>query len=87
VTSASRNDVVAFDPNSGAIGSTILSTAAFIPEIRYDGDGFLLVAEHDLSNPRLRVFDAATGTEITRIALSLPPSSMAILTRSLTVTP
>jgi DNA-binding beta-propeller fold protein YncE len=87
VTSAGRNDVVAFDPSTGAIGRTLLSTSALIPEIRYDGDGYLLVAEHDLSSPRLRVIDAATGTEVTRIALSLPPVSVAILTRSLLVTP
>lgn len=87
VTSAGRNDVVAFDPGTGAILRTVLSTTALIPEIRYDGDGYLLVAEHDLSNPRLRVLDAATGAEVARIALSLPPFSLAILTRSLNAAP
>jgi len=83
VTSQGNNSIVAFHPGTGAILGTLLSTSAFVPEIRYDGDGYLLVAEHDPSNPRLRVFDAASGAEITRIALPLPPFSMAILTRDL----
>ncbi len=84
VTAAGRNSVVAFHPGTGAILGTLLTTSALIPEIRYDGDGYLLVAEHDISNPRLRIFDAATGTEIVRIGTALPPFSMAILTRDLT---
>jgi len=87
VTQAGRNDIVAFDPATGTILGTVLSTTALIPEIRYDGDGYLLVAEHDGGNPRVRVLDAPSGAEVTRIALSLPPVSIAILTRSLRITP
>lgn len=81
VTPGGANDVKAFDPASGAVLGTVLSTTALIPEIRYDGDGYLLVAEHDIGNPGLRVLDAATGAPVARISLSLPPASIAILTR------
>jgi len=83
VTDTGSNSLVAFHPATGAIGNVLLSTSAFIPEIRYDGDGYLLVAEHDTNNPGLRVLDAATGTGVVRIPLSLPPVSVAILTRDL----
>jgi len=83
VTAAGANDVKAFDTATGAIGGTILHSTALIPEIRYDGDGYLLVAENDVGNPGLRVFDGATGAQVARISLSLPPASIAILTRGL----
>jgi hypothetical protein len=83
VTASGTNSLVAFDPADGSVQGTVLSTAAFIPEIRYDGDGYLLVAENDFGSPALRVLDAAAGREIVRIPLSLPPVSLAILTRGL----
>lgn len=83
VTSAGRNDIVAFDPATGAPGATVFGTPALIPEIRYDGDGYLLVAEHDVSDPGLRVLDAASGAQVARIPLSLPPFSIAVLTKDL----
>ncbi len=83
VSETGSNSLVAFDPATGAVGAAILSTAAFIPEIRYDGDGYILVAEHDLNSPGLRVLDAATGGAVVRIPLSLPPVSVSILTRDL----
>ncbi len=83
VTATGTNSLIAFDPSDGSLQGTVLSTAAFIPEIRYDGDGYLLVAENDIGSPALRVLGAAAGHEIVRIPLSLPPVSVAILTRGL----
>ena len=85
VTETGKNMLVAFDPVTGADLGTILLTPAYIPEIRSDGDGYLLVAEYDISDPRLRIIDGATGGTIARLSLPRPPASMAILTRDLIV--
>lgn len=87
VSETGTNSLVAFHPGTGAIGGTLLSTSVFIPEIRYDGDGYLLVAESDPSNPGLRVLDTSTGLPVVRIPLSLPPVSVAILTPELLAAP
>jgi hypothetical protein len=83
VDAGGTNSLVAFNPSTGDLGPVILATSVFIPEIRYDGDGYLLVAEHDFGNPGLRVLEAVTGKSVARIKLSLPPVSVAILTRDL----
>jgi DNA-binding beta-propeller fold protein YncE len=83
VTTGGSNALVAFHPRRAKVLGTVLSTSAFIPEIRYDGDGYLIVAEHDFGSPALRILDAATGSDVERIPLSLPPVSVAILTRGL----
>ena len=83
VTETGKNRLVAFDPVTGADLGTILLTPAYIPEIRSDGDGYLLVAEYDISDPRLRIIDGTTGGTIARLPLPRPPASMAILTRDL----
>lgn len=87
VTASGSNRLMAFDPATGAIQGTILSSSSFIPEIRYDGDGYLLVTEHDIADPRLRIIDAATGGTVARLPLSRPPVSLAILTRDLLPAP
>ena len=83
VDAGGSNSVITFNPSTGTLGPVVLATTAFIPEIRYDGDGYVLVAEHDFGNPGLRVLDAASGAAVARIRLSLPPVSVAILTRDL----
>jgi hypothetical protein len=87
VGASGGNSLRAFDPATGAVGPTVLATPALIPEIRYDGDGYLLVAEHDTSNPGLRVIDPNSASTVVRIPLSLPPVSLAILTRDLSGSP
>ena len=76
------NSVRAFDPQTGAIATgAILETAAFIPAIVSDGDGYLLIPVHDAGNPRLVVLDVLTGRIVASPNLSLPPFSVAVLTR------
>ncbi|HET6372361.1 MAG TPA: hypothetical protein VFG76_03585 [Candidatus Polarisedimenticolia bacterium] len=83
VTTASGANVVrGFDPATGAVSpGTILSPGAFVPEVVSDGDGYLLVPVRDPSDPRLVVLDAASGQVIASPSLSLPPFSVAVLTR------
>jgi hypothetical protein len=83
VTASGTNRIVAFSPGTGAVLGTVLAPSAFIPEIRHDGDGYVLVPEHDLTDPRLRILDGATGATIVRLPLPRPPASVAILTRDL----
>ncbi|HKY32728.1 MAG TPA: hypothetical protein VJV23_09350 [Candidatus Polarisedimenticolia bacterium] len=72
-----------FHADTGAVApGTLHSATAFLTEVVADGDGYLLVPEHDPSRPRLLVFDAATGTLAGSLPLSLPPFSAAILTRT-----
>lgn len=78
-----HNAVRAFDPTTGAIGATLYESASLIAAIETDGDGYLLVAETDYFEPRILVFDAATGLPVISLAARLAPLSIAILTRSL----
>ena len=85
VTTASGvNRVRVFDPGSGAVApGAVLESSAFLTEVVSDGDGYILVAAHDISDPRLIVLDAATGLVVAAPRLSLPPFSIAVLTRTL----
>jgi hypothetical protein len=85
VTAASGANLVrAFDPDTGAIApQTIHQSTSLLPEVVFDGDGYLLVPQHDIGDPRLLVIDAATGVIVAAPRLSLPPISVAVLTRDL----
>jgi hypothetical protein len=79
------NALRAFDPATGAVASSaVYTSAAFLTDAVADGDGYLLVPEHDPSRPRLLVVDAATGAIVAAPVLSLPPFSVAVLTRNIT---
>ncbi len=84
VTLASAINVVrAFDPQTGAIApGAILESTAFIPAVVSDGDGYLLIPVHDVGNPRLVVLDVQSGRTVATPRLSLPPFSVAVLTRN-----
>jgi hypothetical protein len=78
-----RNALRTFDPASGEPGAVLYETANFIAAIAADGDGYLVAAEVGFFEPRLLVFDAATGLPVASLPARLPPLSIAVLTRSL----
>jgi hypothetical protein len=77
-----RSSVRVFDPSSGAVGATVLGDVDRIAALELDGDGYLLIAEGFFA-PRLIVLDAATGQLAATLPLSLPPFSIAIMTRGI----
>ncbi len=83
VTDASgANAVRRFDADSGAIEpAPVYASAALLSEVVSDGDGYILVPERDISNPRLVVLQASTAQVVAVLRLSLPPFSVAVLTR------
>jgi len=85
VTTASGVNVIrAFDPATGAIPpGAVYQSTSFLTETISDGDGYILVPIHDISDPRLLVIDAATGSIVATPRLTLPPFSIAVLTRTL----
>ena len=83
-TASGLNQVRAFDPDTGVISpGVVYQSASFLPEIVSDGDGYIIIAEHDISDPRLVVISASTGQIIATPGISLPPFSVAILTRTI----
>jgi hypothetical protein len=78
------NLVRAFDPDTGdVLPGAVLASSSFLPELTADGDGYILIPVHDVGNPRLLVLDAAGGNVVATLRLSLPPFSVAVLTRDL----
>jgi hypothetical protein len=87
-TTSGANVIRAFDPDTGAVRpGFIYQSASLLPEVVADGDGYLLVPLHDIGDPRLVVLDAATGRIVAAPRLSLPPFSIAVLTRELAAPP
>jgi hypothetical protein len=84
VTDASfKNFVKTFNPSTGEVLGTILESTHLIPAVEADGDGYLLVADRDFSEPRVIIFDAVSGRAVATLPTRQPPFSFAILTRSL----
>lgn len=84
ITDASfRNLVVAFNPSTGEVLGSVFESFNQIATIESDGDGYLLVTDSSSFQPRLIVLDAMTGLPVAFLPLRLPPSSVAIITRSL----
>lgn len=78
------NIVRRFDPATGAIDpGVVYQSASFLPSLVSDGEGYVLVAEHSIADPRLVVLDATTGSVVARLSMSLPAFSIGILTRSI----
>ena len=77
-------DRIHLDPErmSDIQGATVLDNVDRIAALELDGDGFLLIAEGFFA-PRLIVLDAETGQLVDVLNLSLPPFSIAIMTRGL----
>jgi len=79
---AGVNAIRRFDADSGAVDpGAVYTSASLLPEVVSDGDGYLLVPERDLSDPRLVVLQASTAQVVAVLRLSLPPFSVAVLTR------
>lgn len=78
------NQVRMFNPDSGVIApGVIYQSSSFLPEIVSDGDGYIIIAEHDINDPRLVVISASSGQIVATPGISLPPFSVAILTRTI----
>lgn len=73
----------AFDVATGEVLGTIYETNDLISAMIGDGDGDLLVAERNSFAPRLLMFDGDDGRPLAAVPLSIPPLSIAVLTRSL----
>ncbi|HKQ97210.1 MAG TPA: hypothetical protein VJV75_04980 [Candidatus Polarisedimenticolia bacterium] len=73
----------AFDVATGEVLGTIYETNDLISTMIADGDGDLLVAERNSFSPRLLIFKGDDGQPLAALPLSIPPLSLAILTRSL----
>lgn len=70
-----NNSLVRFDPSTGAVGPTLLTGSAFLPDVEYDpSTDQLFLASQDFANPGVRVF-GADDTEVTAspIDTGLPP--------------
>ncbi len=78
-----RNDLKAWNPTTGEVLETLYSGTDPINDIAYDGDGSLLVAVGSFIDPRILIFEAATGRLLATLPARLPPFSIATLTRSL----
>ena len=78
------NVVRRFDAATGALDPMpVYQSASFLPALISDEEGFILVAEHSIADPKLVVLDASSGAVVTRLSMSLPPFSIGILTRAL----
>ena len=78
------NVVRRFDAATGVLDPMVVyQSASFLPALISDEEGFILVAEHSIADPRLVVLDAASGAVVARLSMSLPPFSIGILTRAL----
>ncbi len=74
--------VVAFDPATGTVTSTLLSHGEFYSDIELNDRGELFVVDRTFANPGLRIFRAADGTELTANPLrvgDLPPFQLVFL--------
>ncbi|GIW39474.1 MAG: hypothetical protein KatS3mg076_0051 [Candidatus Binatia bacterium] len=76
--------LVSFDTATGQKLSTLLSGVSFLADIELDGRGRLWVADRTLESPGIRVFDAATGEELTSgpLNLGLPPFEIVFVAAS-----
>lgn len=79
---AFHNALKAFDPGTGEVLGTIYDSPGFLAALIAD-DGFVVLAEHSDSDPRLLILDGATGRLVAIVPLRLPPVSLAVMTRTL----
>jgi hypothetical protein len=72
------NDLVAFDPTSGAKTSIILTGVQYIPDIELNDRGELFASDRTTGHTGIRILRASDGVEITTepIDLGLPPFEM-----------
>ncbi len=78
------NRVVAFNPATGDIGTTVYETTAYLPEITASPDGSLLaIADQSPADPGVVLIDTTTDQPVATAPINdanhLPPSSMVFL--------
>jgi hypothetical protein len=78
------NQVKAFDPRNGAVGTTVWESYDFIPEIEVDTGGLLAVPDRSLFQPRLCLYRTPVSADDAEMllgcaALQLPPFSIEAL--------
>lgn len=75
------NSVVAFDPGRRRVTRTLFSGSSFVSDIELNDRGQLFAADRTPRAPGVRVFDVATGRELTAspIDLGLPPFDILFL--------
>ncbi|HXJ36419.1 MAG TPA: hypothetical protein VMS22_20475 [Candidatus Eisenbacteria bacterium] len=73
-----RNRLVAFDPTSTTPPVQLFARDGFLPDVALAPDGLLWLADQSRPSYGIRIFDPATGAQVTRdpIDVGLPPFSM-----------
>lgn len=79
-TGSGMNLIRSFDAGTGMVAAgAVHQSSSLLPEVVTDGEGYLLVPQHDINDPRLLIFEAATGRLVAAPRVSLPPFSVAVL--------
>lgn len=75
------NDLVAFEPASGAVKNVLLTGVQYIPDIEMNDRGELFVSDRTGGRSGIRVFRASDGTELTTapVDVGLPPFEFVFL--------
>ncbi len=76
------NELVRFDPSTGARGATLLSSSDFLVDVALDPSGtLLLLTDRTLFDPGIRIFSVTTDTEVTSgpVGTGLPPFDLLFL--------
>jgi hypothetical protein len=79
---AFHNTLKAFDPGTGDVLGTVYDSPQYLASLVAD-DGFVILAEHSDTDPRILILDGASGTLVAIVPLRLPPVSLAVMTRTL----
>jgi hypothetical protein len=79
---AFHNSLQAFDPGTGDVLGAVYDSPQYLASLVAD-DGFIVLAEHSDSDPRILILDGATGRLVAIVPLRLPPASLAVMTRTL----
>jgi hypothetical protein len=76
-----NNRLVAFDPGRGVLTRHVFASAQYLSAIALAPDGTLWLADRAFSHPGIRIFDSATGRQLTHapINVGLPPFTMDFL--------
>jgi DNA-binding beta-propeller fold protein YncE len=79
---AFHNSLEAFDPGTGEVLGTVYDSPQYLAALVAD-DGFIVLAEHSDSDPRILILDGTSGRLVAIVPLRLPPVSLAVMTRTL----
>jgi hypothetical protein len=79
---AFHNRLKAFDPGTGDVLGTVYDSPDYLASLVAD-DGFIILAEHSDTQPRILILDGTTAALVAIVPLRLPPVSLAVMTRTL----